>query len=319
MLKSGRIPHALMFTGIDGVGKSKAALSLAMACNCLNPDVSSGYSCGHCSACLRISEKIHPDVTVIHPEGGVIKIAAIRSLGEILSMKPFEGFLRVGIIVDAHLMNASAGNALLKILEEPPEKTLIVLTARQNTDLLPTIVSRCQNIRFNPVPSSMLADALIKRHGFGQDESSIIAAMSGGSFSRAISMKKNWISRRNWITDEIMRLKENHFNMLLAFSEKLAKNKDILLEDLEIMLSWFRDIMVFISEPSKVINRDRLEAIKEVSEKYTFENLINSMNAIRAAQKNIESKANPRLAVDNLLFLLRQHQATGSFSSAQAD
>lgn len=308
MLKSGRIPHALMFTGIDGVGKRTAALNLAMACNCQNSEDSSGYSCGHCSACVRIADGSHPDVTMIYPEGGVIKIAAIRELGRVFSMKPFEGRMRVGILVDSHLMNLSAGNALLKILEEPPEKTLFVLTARQNSDSLPTIASRCQNVRFNPVSSSILSHALIKRHRFGEDEASIIAAMSGGSFSRAISMKKTWISRRNWITDELMRLKESPFHLILALSEKLAKNRDILFEALEIMLSWFRDITVFISEPAKVINRDRLEAIREVSEKYTFENLIHSMNAIRAAQKNIEAKANARLAMDNLLFLLRQHQ-----------
>ena len=88
---------------------------------------------------------------MIQPEGGVIKIAQIRNLCRILSMKPFEGETRVAILIDAHLMNPSAGNALLKILEEPPEQTLLILTARQTSDLLPTIVSRCQHIRFNPV------------------------------------------------------------------------------------------------------------------------------------------------------------------------
>jgi DNA polymerase III subunit delta' len=173
ILKSGRMPHALLFTGIDGVGKRTAAVRLAMAANCrpgpalkrpetvaANPDAPPGHPCGQCGPCSRIAQGIHPDVTLVLPEGGVIKIAQIRNLCRILSMKPFEGETRVAILIDAHLMNPSAANALLKVLEEPPEKTLLILTAGQSADFLPTIVSRCQHIRFNPVSRAALSGAL---------------------------------------------------------------------------------------------------------------------------------------------------------------
>jgi len=327
ILKSGRIPHSLLFSGIDGVGKRTAAVRLAMACNCIcyaaqqrqsdksssdNPEELSDYPCGQCSPCLRIAAGIHPDVTLIQPEAGVIKIGEIRNLCRILSMKPFEGHERVAILSDAHLMNPPASNALLKMLEEPPEHTLLILTARQSADLLPTIVSRCLHIRFNPVCRPALSGALIQNHGFGADEASVVTALAGGSFSRALSMKKaTWMSWRGWLITELSRLGSSPFHVILALSEKLSKNRDALSDVFEIILSWFRDILIFTCDPSHVINRDHLEHVKEASLRYSRGDLVQSVNAVRSAQAHIDARTNTRLSMDHLLLRLWQLQNTG--------
>ena len=298
-----------------------------MACNCIryvsqqrrsdrsssdNPEEFSDCPCGQCSPCLRIAAGIHPDITLIQPEAGVIKIAEIRNLCRILSMKPFEGHERVAILSDAHLMNPPASNALLKILEEPPEQTLLILTARQSADLLPTIVSRCLHIRFNPVPRLALSDALIQHHGFGTEEASAVAILAGGSFSRALSMKKaTWMSWRGWLITELSRLGSSPFHVILAFSEKLSKNRDTLSDIFEIMLSWFRDILIFTCEPTHVINRDYLELVKKASLCYSRTDLVQSVNAVKSAQTNIEARTNIRLSMDHLLLRLWQQQNTG--------
>jgi len=322
ILRSGRIPHALMFTGSDGIGKQTAAMGMAMACNCEayamvgahtddQPETADGfpsYPCGCCSSCKKVAAGIHPDVTLIHPEGGGIKIAQIRSLCQVLSMKPFEGRMRVAILCDAHLMNSSSGNALLKTLEEPPEQTLLILTARQTSDLLPTIASRCQHIRFKPVSREDLSKALIQDHGFNAEEASTVATLAGGSFSRAISMKQSWLIWRKWLIGELGRLSFSPLHVVLALSEKLASQRDSLSAIFEIMLSWFRDLMVFSCNSSKVINRDQWESIREASLKYTDYTLIHSVIAVQAAQNHIESKTNIQLSMDHLLLLLRQYQ-----------
>ena len=149
------------------------------------------------------------------------------------------------------------------MLEEPPEQTLLILTARQSADLLPTIVSRCLHIRFNPVSRPALSGALIQHHGFGADEASIVAALAGGSFSRALSMKKaTWMSWRGWLITELSRLGSSPFHVILALSEKLSKNRDALSDVFEIMLSWFRDILIVHLRSANVINRDRLEHVQ---------------------------------------------------------
>lgn len=269
------------------------------------PDISRGYPCGHCRPCLRIAEGTHPDIALIQPEGGVIKIAQIRNLCGVLSMKPFEGEMRVAIVIDAHLMNHSAGNALLKILEEPPEQTLLILTAGQASDLLPTIVSRCQHIRFNPVSRSVLSQTLIQHHGFGPDEASAVAALAGGSFSRALSMKHSaWKSRRDWLITELDRLGSSPLHVVLALSEKLSKNRDTLSDVFEIMVSWFRDILIVTSDPARVMNLDRLELIRKASRRYTANDLIHSVNAVKTAQAHVEARTNARLSMDHLLLMI---------------
>jgi DNA polymerase III subunit delta' len=298
-----------------------------MACNCVcyadkqrqpdrssseNPEKFSDYPCGQCSPCVRIAAGMHPDVTLIQPEAGVIKIGEIRNLCRILSMKPFEGHARVAILSDAHLMNPPASNALLKMLEEPPEQTLLILTARQSADLLPTIVSRCLHIRFNPVSRHALSGELIQHHGFGMDEASTVAALAGGSFSRALSMKKAiWMSWRGWLITELSRLGSSPFHVIMALSEKLSKNRDALSDVFEIMLSWFRDILIFTCDPIRVINRDHLEQVKEASLRYSRNDLVQSVNAVKSAQAHIEAKTNIRLSMDHLLLRLWQQQNTG--------
>ncbi|MEI7673871.1 MAG: DNA polymerase III subunit delta' [Deltaproteobacteria bacterium] len=324
ILKSGRIPHSLLFTGTDGVGKRTAAVQLAMASNGLGypalkrpdgmagcPDKSSGRPCGQCRQCLRIAAGTHPDIAVIRPEGGVIKIAQIRNLCQTLSMKPFEGEMRVAVLVDAHLMNHSAGNALLKVLEEPPEQTLLILTARQTSDLLPTIVSRCQHIRFNPVSRTALSGALIQHHGFDTDEASIVAALAGGSFSRALAMKNSaWMSRRDWLITELDRMGSTPIHVVLALSEKLSKNRDALSDIFEIMISWFRDILIVTCDPAKVINLDRLDLVRKASRR-TANELIQIVNAIKTAQTHVEARTNVRLSMDHLLLSIWQQLRTG--------
>ena len=298
-----------------------------MACNCIrnaaqlrqsgrsssdNPEDFSDYPCGQCGSCLRIAAGIHPDITLIQPEAGVIKIGEIRNLCRILSMKPFEGHERVAILSDAHLMNPPASNALLKMLEEPPEQTLLILTARQSADLLPTIVSRCLHIRFNPVSRPALSGVLIQHHGFGMDEASTVAAFAGGSFSRALSMKKaTWTNWRGWLITELSRLGSCPFHVIMAFSEKISKNRDALSDVFEIMLSWFRDILIFTCDPAHVINRDHLEHVKEASLRYSISDLVQSVSAVKSAQAHIEARTNIRLSMDHLLLRLWQHQNMG--------
>jgi DNA polymerase-3 subunit delta' len=158
MLHNDRLVHALVFTGIDGIGRQTTAKALAMAVNCANRvDVS---ACNACRSCQKVISGNHPDVIIVEPSGAFIKIDQVRSLRQQLRFAPLERGRRVIIINDAQTMNAEASNAMLKILEEPPKDTHIILTASQVTDLLPTIASRCQHIGFRPIPVAKIADVL---------------------------------------------------------------------------------------------------------------------------------------------------------------
>jgi len=328
-IQKGSIPHALLFTGIEGVGKTDAAIAFAMACNCTgNTPGRSEFNdttaikkdspatvnpCGYCRSCRKIESGNHPDIIRIKPSGASIKIDQIRGFCDSLAMKPYEARVRVVIISDAHAMNPSAGNALLKMLEEPPDNSILILTACQISDLLPTIVSRCQHISFNPVSVKSIETRLIENQGLAPDKASIIAAMANGSISKAFAMNNSsWINRRNWLinavgldqpdqSDQNRALLPMSSGILMAFAEMLKKNKDFLFDSLEIMKSWLRDLVIYHFCPEKIINKDLIEKIQHASQKTDIKSLLLKIDAIQAAQKGIQANANLRLTLETMM------------------
>jgi len=299
----------MLLTGIEGVGKRTAAMVFAMACNCTvirdNGFEFAENPCEACSACNKIRSGIHPDIIHIQASGNFIRIDQIRSLWHTLSMKPYEARMRVVIISNAQVLNPEAGNALLKALEEPPARTIFILTALQTSDLLPTIVSRCRHIRFQPLPPEDLVGILTEKKHLEPEHADVIAAMAGGSVSNALAMAdSDWLVHRNWLIREVEALPERPLNLLMAFAVKLAENKKQLVNNLDIIKSWLRDLMVFKYSPDTVFNRDLMEKIRMCSTRFSDGLLISNIEAIEAVRKSMTSNANVRLALDNLVLHL---------------
>lgn len=311
-LKYGTIPHALLFTGIEGVGKESTALAFAMACNCSGQDSDPGQPesdipCGHCKSCRKIEAGNHPDIIRVTPSGPFIKISQIRSLCQTLAMKPYEAKKRVVIITGAQGMNPAAGNAFLKMLEEPPLKTILILLATHTSDLLPTIVSRCQQIRFKPISREKLESVLVDEHGINPGEAMILTTMAGGSISRALQMHQaQWVNRRKWLINEMEALTSGPVNRLLAFGEQLSKNKDSLQDSLEVMKSWLRDLVVSQMNAERIINRDLIPEIQHVAQKMSVSELLDKIDTIQETQNAIHTGTNLRLAMEAMLLKLAQ-------------
>jgi DNA polymerase-3 subunit delta' len=220
-------------------------------------------------------------------------------------MKPYEARRRVVIITDAQAMNPAAGNALLKMLEEPPVRTILILVASHTSDLLPTIVSRCQQLRFKPISSKDLELVLIKKHGLDAGDARIITTMAGGSLSRALRMHRaQWINRRNWLIREMDSLSTGSVNHLLAFGEQLSKNKDFLQDSLEVMKSWLRDLVVGQLNPERAINQDLVAKIRQTSPKMSLAALLEKIDTIQATQNAIQAGTNLRLALEAMVLKL---------------
>ena len=325
-LQKGTVPHALLFTGIEGVGKHSTAVAFAMACNCTghqsgNPPgwedkptvdrqsaknrLQFSIPCTQCKSCRKIESDNHPDIIGIKPSGAFIKIDQIRALCQTIAMKPYEARMRVVLISDAQAMNPAAGNALLKVLEEPPDGTILILEATHTSDLLPTIVSRCRHIQFNPISKASIEAVLIRQYGLDPEHAMIISAMAGGSIARALQMyQKNWIASRNWIITELESLSTKSINRLLAFSEKLARNKDDLPETLEIMKSWLRDLIMGKIYPDKILHQDLLENVHRSAQKSSILSLLSKIETIQSTQNAIQTGTNLRLAMETLVLKL---------------
>src|SRR3990172_246416 len=156
-LAQDTLAHAYLFSGEAGIGKKMTALALAAALHC--GDLRENIGCGVCPSCRMAASLSHPDVHILAGDGGEIKIDQIRQVQADLALKPFQGEKKVLIVDGAEDMNPASANAFLKTLEEPPGDTLIVLISSMPQGLLPTIRSRCQEIRFHPLSLRTLPQA----------------------------------------------------------------------------------------------------------------------------------------------------------------
>ena len=332
LLQNRTLPHAFLFTGTEGVGKQAAAIALAMACNCQRKDTAARTAdqpdptldrpsvksdvpldlpfidaCGVCRSCTKIASGKHADIIRIQPSGSFIKIAQIRELVHMLAMKPYEAEIRVVIIADAQALNEAASNALLKILEEPPEQTILVLIATRRSGLLPTIVSRCQQVGFSPISKKNIAHWLREQHELTDEAAGIIAAMANGSYSRAQAMvRSNWLSRRKWLLAEIEALSLQEMGRLLALAEKLSGERQALSDTLEVIKVWFRDLIIAQYDPVRIVNQDVADKIKIAAKKGTVPILLTKVNAVQQVQNRLAANTNIRLAVEGLLIRLAQ-------------
>ncbi len=303
-LASQRLHHAYLFLGSEGVGKRTVALALAKAIHC---DESNGDSCGRCVNCARIDDANHPDVRVIEPSAGKkeISIQQIRELERELRYCSFGGERKIAIVDPATLMNASAQNALLKTLEEPPENSLIILIAPNGGRLLPTLRSRCLRLSFAPLPRAEVAAFLKNNRGVKAGDAEFLAAMSMGSIGVAANLDQATLieKRRIW-SGTLSALKSGDYRSASAAAEALGAGRDEALEFLRWAESWYRDLIVHgvTHNADELVNLDMLEQIEQQGAAVGAERALDAMARIADATGGIHRNLNRRMVLERFLF-----------------
>jgi DNA polymerase-3 subunit delta' len=185
---SGRLAHAYLFWGPDGIGKEMAARAAAKVLLCRDPGaLAKAAPCGTCDACVKCEAGEHPDLHLVAPGERAISVDDVRALQGTLGLRAFESGFKIAIIRDAFRMSREGANALLKTVEEPPSGTFLFLLAHHRSQLLPTLVSRCQQLRFDPLPEETLAGWLAARGGMDDETSRRLAELAGGSPGAALA------------------------------------------------------------------------------------------------------------------------------------
>jgi len=292
MFHSGRLSHAYLFRGPDGVGKQLCAKLFAAHLNCQSPAGDGG--CGVCPSCRKFLSGNHPDILVVSPENGTIKIDRIRELCRSLTYPPYESAVRVVILEDIHTMRPEAANSLLKTLEEPPENNVLILTAELSREILPTIISRCQTVPFYGLSTSQTIEVLRGQFpDLGDVEADILARLSDGSPGKALLLKERdlidtWNMVRR-ILEEPCGADGCSIGDVLQAAEVIASLKDDLAALLGLMRIWVRDNLVEPAEVS-VITRDEQVA---------------RLAALDSAERYLARNCNRTLVCEVLLFNLQ--------------
>jgi DNA polymerase-3 subunit delta' len=315
-MRNGRVAHAYLFLGKEGIGKKFFALNLAKALNCPrgNEDC-----CDECPSCLKVDRLHHPDVLLIEPQGQWIRIDQIRDLQRELSHRPYEGERRVCILTDSDRMRQEAANALLKILEEPPLHTVLILLAANGDLLLPTITSRCQRIPFNPLPLDRITEIIRSRLNLKSEEAHILACLADGSLGKALGMDLDLVLRtRREIIGKIIDLPSYAAEEILGFAEELATSNEDLPTLLSIIHSWYRDLLTHKERRSgaQLINIDLSQEIQKAALGMDSSSLINRMEVIQEALWNVDRNANRQITLEAMLLDLgrRKNQHANRWS-----
>jgi DNA polymerase-3 subunit delta' len=299
-LKKDMFASAYLFYGEVGIGKWALALELAKAINCEDDE---NKPCDECTSCRKIDKLIHPDVKMIFPVPSVktpeererfkkekiqepytivkfeknanIPVDQIREMQKELYLKPFEGKKKVVIISEVENMHPASANSLLKTLEEPPLDSHLILTTTDLNRLLPTVVSRCQQIRFAKIPSSLIEKRLIERHQIPDDKASFYAKLSNGSLGKALDYIQG--EKENIRNDAIFLVKtaiEGNTTDLIQKVEELLNqwDRNSILEMFEFLISLFRDIYLtletFKTDKEDLLNYDMASEVVKLSERF---------------------------------------------------
>lgn len=305
-IEAHRVSHAYLLSGPRQVGKSTLAREFAKALNCLESD----YPCGRCRSCQKIDKGVHPDVQAIDLEEGSksISIDTIRRLQEGVALRPAEGRTKVYIFREAEKLSEPAANALLKTLEEPPPSVVLVLATLDTNMLLPTLVSRCQQIELRPVPRTELERTLVQANGVPMDKARLVATLAGGRVGWALQVTSNpaMLDRRSELLSQLAEIPAADRVSRFAYATELAnlysRDPGAVRVVLESWQSWWRDLLLTrLGLRELVINVDLEERLDSISRGYSIETLSRMVGIIQETISMLSQNVNPRLSLEVLV------------------
>ena len=301
-----RVAHAYLFVGPTGVGKATVARAFAAALTCPEEP---GEGCGACSSCRRLAAGGHPDVHVVEPDGQVVTIDQVRALQGALAYRPAEAQRAVAIVPQAERLMLEAANALLKTLEEPPGETVVVLVAPTASLLPSTVVSRCEQVSFTPLPPEELASFLVERRGLTAEAARLTAALAAGRVGQALEAEVGELKAMRERAWQFFAAAADGPGSVLAWSRKSVEEmrrerSSLKAEGLELssaLLSLARDIILTeAGQFDRLIHADladRYSALPAARRPAAAQAMF---EAVQVARSRLKRNLNPQLVYETM-------------------
>ncbi|WP_428622216.1 DNA polymerase III subunit delta' [Sedimenticola sp.] len=299
--RNGRLPHALLLTGAEGLGKSWFAHRLAASLLCSQPRAD-GKPCGSCQSCRLLQAETHPDFTLIRPEepGKSIKIDTIREFTQKGSLTSRSGGFKVIIIEPADALNTAAANSLLKTLEEPVERTVMILVTARSGALPATIRSRCQRYHFTPPDESVAAGWLLQKIKSGEDTRLLLSLASGAPLLALKLSQDGTLAERAKMIEELSSILKGSLDPLIIAQRWTGLEQ-------KGVIKWFSGWVIDLirvkiaSESAQIINVDQRERLQALARKVNSRKLYTLMDRLFEANRTLGAQLNTQMQLESLL------------------
>ena len=309
-VQTGKVSHAYILSGEAGMGRKSLANAFVLNLLCEKglPD-----PCMQCHACKQVLAGSHPDlIYVTHEKPASIGVDDIREqINDTILVRPYSSYYKIYIVDEAEKMTVQAQNALLKTIEEPPSYAVILLLTTNPDAFLPTILSRCVQLKLKPLKDVVVKEYLIQSLGVEESQAEIYAAFARGNLGKAIHLAESEDFKRMY--DEILHmlkhLKEADISELLDYIHKLREENLDIYSCLDFMQMWYRDVLMYktTKDINLLIFKDEFSTIKSMSTVSGYEGLERILEAIDKARIRLDANVNTELVMELMLLTMKEN------------
>lgn len=305
-IDKNQISHSYLFEGEESIGKKMVALSFAKSLLCKKGGLE---PCNTCNSCIKFDNDNHPDFKLIESKKGLISKKVIDELIKTISTAPLESKRKIIVIDNSHDMRLEGQNGLLKTLEDPPSYINIILITSNTNNLIGTILSRCQIVKFYPVENRKIEELLRVNYNKTREQASFIAHFTKGSVGKSIQLSEStdFLERRDKIISIIDNIIIGDNTNIFTAGDFFLKNKDSIEEILDIVLYWFRDLAIYKTAGNLelIINTDKIPLLSNQSF-LNIDRIDDIINDIIETKDNIQRNVNYQLAIETMLLNMQE-------------
>ena len=309
-VETGKVSHAYILSGEAGMGRKSLANAFALSLLC---EKGMAEPCMQCHACKQVLSGNHPDlIYVTHEKPASIGVDDIREqLNDTIQERPYSSYYKIYIVDEAEKMTVQAQNALLKTIEEPPAYAVILLLTTNQDSFLPTILSRCVQLKLKPLKDTVVKEYLVQSLGEDESQADIYAAFARGNLGKAIHLAQS--EEFGIMYKEMLRLlkhiKDTDISELLDYIRKVKEENLDIRECLDFMQMWYRDILMYktTKDINLLIFKDEFSTVKSVSTTSGYDGLERILEAIDKARIRLDANVNTELVMELMLLTMKEN------------
>ena len=309
-VQTGKVSHAYILSGEAGMGRKSLANAFALSLLC---EKGTAKPCMQCHACKQVMSGNHPDLIFVnHEKPNSIGVDDIREqINDTIMVRPYSSYYKIYIVDEAEKMTAQAQNALLKTIEEPPSYAIIMLLTTNQEAFLPTILSRCVQLKLKPLQDSVVRTYLMESLGIPEVKAEIYAAFARGNLGKAIHLasSEDFQLMYTELLHMLKHLKDMDITELLDYIKKLKDESLDIYDCLDFMQLWYRDVLMYkvTQDINLLVFKEEYNTIKEMSASSAYDGIEKILQSIDKAGIRLNANVNMELAMELMLLVMKEN------------